>query len=166
MTITLIAAMSEANQIGYKNQLLCKLSSDLQYFKQKTEGKLCVFGRKTIESIGGSLPNRTNIILTRDRNYKVVGCHTYTSVETILHQYKQYNKEETELMICGGETLYNQFLPHANRLYITRIHAIFPKADTYFPKWNIDEFRLVDVKFNKADEKNEFDYTFETWERC
>lgn len=129
-TISLIVAIDLNNAIGYKNKLLFKNKEDMKWFKEHTLNKICVMGRNTYESIGKPLKNRINIVLTSRKNYNphpdILVRH---SLEEILDEFKN----ENEIMIIGGQTLYEQALPLADKLYITRVHYKHDKADSYFP---------------------------------
>ncbi|HLC59961.1 MAG TPA: type 3 dihydrofolate reductase [Candidatus Nanoarchaeia archaeon] len=146
MIISLIAAIGKNNVIGINNKLPWKLSADLKRFKTITSGKPVIMGRKTFESIGKPLPNRKNIIITRDKNYKVDGCIVVHSPEEALNVAK--GNEET--MIIGGEQIFNMFLPQANRLYLTVIEKDFV-GDAYFPEYRKDEWKEVLREWHKDD---------------
>ncbi|WP_025909353.1 dihydrofolate reductase [Priestia flexa] len=166
MPISLIVAAGENNEIGANNQLLCKLKGDLQYFKEKTNGSIIIMGRKTHESIGKLLPNRTNIILTSDANYELKGGedgYIYNSFEDLINEYNRYS--EGEVFVIGGESLYELFLPVADTVYLTRIHNTFKNADTYFPKIKELEWKITERQVKYEDENNDFDYTFLTYKR-
>lgn len=162
--ISLIVACDLNHAIGYKNQLLVKLPNDMKHFRRLTEGNICVMGRKTFESIGYPLPNRTNIILTRDRNYSTEGCYIYNSIEDILHEYHNYGEGKSNVYICGGSEIYEQFIPYADRIYITLINHIFRKTDTFFPTLD-DSWKMIDKVINKADHDNPHTHYFITYEK-
>jgi dihydrofolate reductase len=163
MSISLIVAADENNAIGYQNKLLCKLKGDLKYFKEKTTNHVIIQGRKTYESIGKPLPNRTNIILTSDVNYEADDCYIYNDFDSLINDYNQHS--EDEVFIIGGSTLYQQFLPYADTIYLTRIHNKFDNADAHFPKMNMDEWKRVSYEVRYEDKDNDFDYTFLTYKR-
>ena len=131
MIISLIAAVGKNNVIGTDNKLPWKLSADLKRFKAITSGKPVAMGRKTFESIGKPLPNRTNIIITRDKNYKADGCVVVHSAEEALNAAKG----NAEIMIIGGEQIFKEFLPIANKLYLTYINYDF-EGDILFHEFN------------------------------
>jgi dihydrofolate reductase len=149
--ISLVVAHDKNQVIGYENQLPWHLPSDLKHFKELTIGKTIVMGRSTFESIGRPLSNRTNIVLTHSTAFQV------DNVE-IAHQIEDIFAFD-EVMIIGGASIYKQFLPYADQLYITEIHHAF-KGDTYFPKWDKDDFQLVSKKQGIEDEKNIYPHTF------
>lgn len=167
--ISLVAAIDLNNAIGYKNNLLCRLPNDMKHFKSVTTSgnhNVVVMGRKTYESIGKPLSERTNIILTRDKKFiKPVGTYVYNSVEEVLKQYQNYGIGDVDLWVVGGSEIYEQFLPHADRLYITSIQYLFEKADAHFPEIDIEEWNVVHHISNKVDMNNEYDHDFLIWER-
>lgn len=138
MIISIIAAVGKNNVIGVDNKLPWKLSADLKRFRTITSGKQVVMGRKTFESIGKPLPNRTNIIITRDKNYKADGCIVVHSAEEALNAAKG----NQEIMIIGGEQIFREFLPKAKRMYLTIIDEKF-NGDAYFPEYDKTEWREV-----------------------
>ena len=136
MLISLIAAMGKNKVIGKDNALPWKLPEDMKRFRELTKEKPIIMGRKTFESIGRPLPNRINIVLTTDKNYKVKGCIVAHSIGEALKAAK--NSEE--IMIIGGEQIFNEFLPIANRMYLTFIDENF-EGDVYFPEYNENEWK-------------------------
>lgn len=156
MNISIIAAVSRNNVIGHKNALPWHLPEDMKYFQKITMGKPVIMGGKTFESIGKALPKRTNIILSKDEKYKASGCVIAHSIEEAL---KIASKENKEIMIIGGESTYKQFLPLANKMYLTFIDADF-KGDTYFPEYNKKEWKEIERTDHLADEKNLYPYSF------
>lgn len=160
MIISLIVAMDENRAIGYKNKLPWNLPSELNYFREITKRKPVIMGRKTYESIGRPMPERLNIILTRDKNYKADNCIVVNSREDAIKAAKGSN----EIMVIGGAEIYKLFLPVANRLYVTKVHGEF-KGDTYFPEFDENEWVEVKEKFFEKDNKNEYSYTIMVLER-
>lgn len=158
----MLVAADEANGIGLNNGLLCHLPADLRYFKQVTTGHCIAMGRKTYDSIGRPLPNRTNIVITRNRNLEIDGCVMVHSVGEAIEYARALN--ETELIIIGGGVIFEEALPLADRIYLTRIHHTF-EADTFFPALEEDEFRLTKTERYEADEKNAYPFTFQVFER-
>lgn len=157
MIISLIAAMGKNRVIGKDNSLPWKLPEDMKRFRELTAGKPVVMGRKTFESIGKPLPNRKNIILTRDKNYKADGCIVVHSVDDALNA----TKESNEVMIIGGANIYGQFLPIANKMYLTLIDADF-EGDAYFPEYDKSEWGEVKREEHKNDN---FRFVFAEMER-
>jgi dihydrofolate reductase len=162
MIVSIIVAADEQNGIGVNNNLLCHLPADLKYFKQVTSGHCIVMGRKTFESIGRPLPNRTNIVVTRNQGLAIPGCVVVTSLQNAVDYAKQHN--ETELMITGGGTIYADAVNWCDKVYLTRIHHTF-NADTFFPEVEKAGFTLSASETHPADEKHAYSYTFEVWER-
>ena len=160
--ISMIAATAENRVIGNKNTIPWHLPADFKYFKETTLGKTIVMGLNTFNSIGGKpLPGRKHIILNNDPNYvPPAECTVAHSIEEVL----EMAKDVRELMICGGASVYKQFLPMAHKLYLTYVHAS-PEGDTYFPEVNLAEWKEVSRTDCKADEKNKYDYSFVILER-
>lgn len=158
----MIAAMAENRVIGNKNTIPWHLPADFKYFKENTLGKIIVMGLRTFESIGGKpLPERKNVVLNNDPNYiPPQECFVARSIEEVV----EFSKKDGEVMICGGASVYKQFLPLADRLYLTYVHAN-PEGDTYFPEVNLAEWNEVKRIDCKADEKNAFDYSFVVLDR-
>lgn len=155
MQISIIVAMDNRGVIGINDRLPWKLSADLQHFKALTMGKPIIMGRKTHESIGRPLPGRENIVITRDRDYRSVGCTILNSLEEAFRHCAMAK----EVMIMGGAELYRQTLNLATRIYLTEVHTEVP-GDIFFPKFNWHEWREIKRKDFLADEKNEYNYSF------
>lgn len=160
MNIAIIVATDEQGLIGRENDLPWKLSADLQYFRKTTMGKPLIMGRNTHESIGHALPGRRNIIITKQTDYQQDDCEVVHSVDEAL----AICEGENEVMIMGGASLYEQFLPLANKLYLTEVHACI-EGDTWFPAWNRNEWQEISRENHQADEKNEYDYSFVVLQR-
>ncbi|MBX4198136.1 dihydrofolate reductase [Candidatus Parcubacteria bacterium] len=132
--ISIIAGIQKKDRgIGKDNQLLWKISDDLKRFKALTSGHVIISGRKNFESIGRPLPNRTNIIITRNPEYKAEGCIIVVSLEEALAKAKELEKEE--IFIMGGGEIYKQALPFTDKLYLTIIDGEKP-ADIFFPDYS------------------------------
>lgn len=162
MIISLVAALAKNEVIGKDNQLPWKLPADLRRFKLLTMGKPVLMGRKTFESIGKPLSGRTNLVLTRDASFGVNGGIVVHSPEEAL-QYAAANGAE-ELMVIGGETLYKLFLPRAHRMYLTFVLHEFD-GDTYFPEYDISEWKEIHCEMHEHDESNPFAHCFMIFER-
>lgn len=161
MRIALIAALDKNNGIGKNNQLLCYLPADLKRFKQLTTGHPILMGRKTFESLpNGALPNRRNIVLTRNTDYKHPGIEVINTPDKI----DKICENEEKIFVIGGEEIYNQFIQKAHLIYITRIHHQF-NADAFFPEFNKKEWFLVNQIDNEPDDKNKFAYSYQDFER-
>ena len=157
MDISIIVVVGRNNEIGRNNELLCKLPADLKHFKELTTGHIVVMGRKTFNSLPkGALPNRTNIVLTRDKNLTFENCIVFSSIEELIESQK-YN---SEIFIIGGGEVYKQTLVLANKLYLTKIDAEFADADTFFPEINYSEWTQLSCENHLADEKNPYNYSF------
>ena len=164
--IKLIAAIDLNSSLGFENKLLTKLPNDMKHFKKLTTNGFVCMGRRTYDSIGHALPNRTNIILTRNKKYKApVGTFVYHSIEEVIEQYKNQNNNESELYFIGGSEVYNQALPYCDRIYLTIIQHTFPEVDTWFPRISLVDWKPIETVKNKADDKNEHDHFFVTYER-
>lgn len=160
--ISLLVAMGQNNVIGYENDMPWYLPKDLQYFKEKTTGKTIIMGRKTFESIGRPLPNRTNIVLTRKENdfpEEVKVIHHINEIKQIAED----NPTE-ELFVIGGGHVYEQVLPFADRLYVTEIKESF-QGDTYFPTFSKSDWDLTKQIQGEKDENNPYDYYFLQFDR-
>lgn len=154
MTISIIAAVSKNNVIGKAKKLPWHLPADLKHFKEITSGHTVIMGRKTFESIGRPLPNRRNIVVTRNTNLKADGIEVVHSIE----QANELTKNEDEIFIIGGAEIYNQSLPSAEKIYLTRVN-IDVEGDAYFPELGNEWLEISKVE-NKADEENKYDFTF------
>lgn len=159
MIIAAIVATDLNNAIGKNNQLLWHLPADLKFFKTTTMGCPVIMGRKTYESIGRLLPGRKNIIITRNSEYKIEGAFIFNSIEDAI---KHLNEEK--VFIIGGAEIYNQSLNFTNEVYRTLVKENF-EADTYFPKLENHNFKIVWEECFTSDEKNKYDYCFQKWER-
>lgn len=157
MTI-LIAAAAENNALGKDNQLVWHLPDDFKRFKQLTTGHYIVLGRKTFESFPKPLPNRTHVIITRQKNYKAEGCIIVNSVEEAM---KTVPKTE-DVFIIGGAEIYTQTIDFADKIELTRVHTSVD-ADAFFPEINLKKWTLTNEEFHPKDEKHTFDFTFQTF---
>lgn len=156
-TISMIVAIDQNNAIGINNNMLCHLPNDLKYFKNVTQGHTVVMGRKTFESLpNGALPNRRNIVLSHQNGLKIRGCEVFSDIEDV----KSACKDEDEIFIIGGGTIYNQYLTKSDKLYITHIHHSFDKADTYFPPIDPLIWKEEQRIYHSQDEKNPYPHSF------
>ncbi|MBT8145271.1 MAG: dihydrofolate reductase [Gammaproteobacteria bacterium] len=166
MKLSLICAMDENMVIGRNNSLPWHLPEDLKYFKRTTMGKCIIMGRKTYESIGRPLPGRTNIIVTRSRDYevenaRVVDCLT-DAIE--LAETIAFIDGSDEAFVIGGAELYKHALPFVDRMHLTMVHAEV-EGDTFFPDFDVEEWEEVDKAHFDADEANPYDYSICVFER-
>lgn len=162
MMISMIAAMAHDRVIGMDNQMPWHLPADLAHFKRVTLGKPVLMGRKTFESIGRPLPGRRNLVISRNPGYSADGVEMVDSVEAALARLQAEGVEE--LMVIGGGYLYEQLLPRADRLYLTRIDLAVA-GDTRFPPFPEDEWVRLESESHEPDERNPHPYRFETWQR-
>ena len=158
--IIMIAAVAENNALGKDNELVWHLPNDFKRFKSLTTGHHIIMGRKTFESFPKPLPNRTHIVITRQKNYKPEGCIVVDSIEKAIAICPE---NETSFIIGGGE-IYNLGLPFADQLEITKVHHSFD-ADAFFPEINPNEWKEIQTEFNPIDEKHQFAYTYQTFVR-
>ncbi|MFV8369086.1 dihydrofolate reductase [Flavobacterium sp. LB2R40] len=158
--IIMIAAVAENNALGKDNKLVWHLPNDFKRFKSLTTGHHIVMGRKTFESFPKPLPNRTHIIITRQKDYQAEGCIIVDNIEKAIQTCP---KEEISFIIGGGE-IYKLGLPYTDKIEITRVHNNF-EADAFFPEINEEEWKMVTSNFNEKDEKHLFDYTYQTFIR-
>jgi len=162
MNISIIAAIDNNRLIGNQNQLPWHLPADLAHFKALTIGKPVVMGRKTFESIGKPLPNRRNIIISKNMT-AVSNTECFVSLQSAI-EHLQSESREQEIMIIGGATIFQQALLFANKMYLTIIDHCFA-GDTFFPTWPEKEWREISREHHAADSKNKFDYCFVEWIR-
>jgi dihydrofolate reductase len=157
MIISLIAAVAENDVIGKGNQLPWKLSSDLRRFKYYTKGKAVIMGRKTFESIGKILPERINIILSKNSGFKPDKTLVFHNFSDAINFAADNGLEE--VFVIGGADLYAQTIDLADRIYLTKVHATMD-GDAFFPKIDMAEWDIVDEEHVPKDDQNEYDSTF------
>ena len=163
MIISLIAAMGKNRVIGNKGKLPWHMPADMKYYRDKKKGKTIIMGRKTFDSMGNKpLPNRTNIIITHDTDYKAEGAIVVHSADEALKEAEKYNIEE--VMVIGGSEIYKAFLPRANRIYLTIIEGVF-EGDAFFPEYDITEWKETSYEEHERDKDNPYDYRFVVLER-
>ena len=162
MIVSIIVAVAENGVIGSDNKLIWHLSDDLKNFKKITSGHCIIMGRKTFESIGRPLPNRTNIILTRNKDYNVEGCIVFNSISEALTYTEKMGEEES--FIIGGQAIYNAAYDLADKLYLTKVIAS-PNGDAFFTKIQSDHWNLISKKNVKRNEVNDYDYEMLEFER-
>lgn len=161
--MNLIVAVDKNWAIGNQNKLLVSIPADMKFFRETTMNKVVVMGRKTLESFPNGLPlkKRTNIVITRDKNYQVKDAIVVHSVEEAVEELKKYDEEE--IYVIGGESIYRQMLPYCKVAHVTKINHAY-EADTFFP--NLDEMEDWEVT-GVSDEQTYFDleYEFVRYER-
>ncbi len=164
--LSIIVAIAENNAIGKAGGLLCHLPADLRHFKAVTQGRTVIMGERTFFSLPRHpLPNRRNIVLTDQAGKTFDGAEAAYSISEIMDIVRRDGTSDTEYFIIGGGMVYRQFMPLADRLYITHIRHAWPDADTFFPEIRPDEWELTEEELHTADENNPYDYTFNIYNR-
>ena len=158
--IIMIAAAAENNALGKNNELVWHLPNDFKRFKNLTSGHHIIMGRKTFESFPKPLPNRTHIVITRQRNYKPEGCTVVNSMEEAIQSCPQ----NENIFIIGGGEIYNLGLPYSDKIELTLVHHTFD-ADAFFPKINENDWQIINSDYQQKDEKHLFDFTYKTYIR-
>ncbi|WP_373496308.1 dihydrofolate reductase [Aquiflexum sp.] len=163
MKISIIVAKAKNNVIGKDNQLIWKLSSDLRLFKKLTTGHHIIMGRKTYDSVGKPLPNRTSIVITRNRDLKLPEGHfVFHSFEDAIQLC--ISKKIEQLYIIGGAEIYRQALPLCDELIVTEVDA-YPQGDVFFPEIDPNKWQEISRERFQRDEKNEYDFDFVIYKR-
>ncbi|MBE7896075.1 dihydrofolate reductase [Paenibacillus polymyxa] len=150
MSIIIIAALDKNGLIGNGNRLPWKIKADMDFFKAQTTGNNVVMGRKTYESIGKPLNNRTNIILTKNMKYKANGCEVFNNIDDILKFAKESSKET---FIIGGKEVYELFIPYSDKMILTHIEGEF-SGDTFFPLYDHRRWREINCIEVEAEESS------------
>ena len=158
--LSIIVALSDNNVVGKENKLPWKLSADLKRLKAITMGHHLIMGRLTWESLGRPLPGRTNVVITSDRNYKAEGGVVVRSLAEAIN----VSFQDDEAFIFGGGKVFKEALPLVDKIYMTRVHAKVD-GDAFFPALAMNEWREIEREDFKADEKNQYDYSFITLRR-
>jgi dihydrofolate reductase len=157
--IALVVAVAENRVIGKENKLIWHLPADLKYFKQLTSGHPIIMGRKTYESIGRPLPNRTNIVITRQADFKAEGCLVANSLTDALMLAQQLDEN---IYVIGGAEIYKQAMFLADTIYLTEVHHSF-EGDTFFPEIDTILWEETAREDHQPDEKNAYAYSFVTY---
>lgn len=160
MSISIIVAIGNQGQIGVNNRLPWKLKEDLENFRKLTIGNVVIFGRKTFESIGRPLPNRINVVITRQKNYKVNDIYIFNSLDKAIDYFENKN-----IFIAGGEDIYKEALNGKyliDNLYITHVDYNGP-ADKFFPKIDLTKWQLISADTYKKDDNNDYNYKIEKY---
>ncbi len=170
MNISLIVATDKNNCIGFKNSMPWHLAADLKFFKQQTLHKVIVMGYNTYLSIGRPLPNRTNIVLSK-QHYATLqnnpALHCCADFFTLIDDLKN-NYQDQEIMIIGGGTIYTKFLPYANKIYLTKVDLASDTCDTYFPSIDLQDsakWSLLTQEFHEKDLTNDYAFTWEIYQK-
>ena len=158
--ITLIAAAAQNDALGKDNDLIWHISEDLKRFKRLTTGHAIIMGRKTFESMPKALPNRTNIVLTKNENYKAEGAVVASTIEEAL----VLAGEDNQPFIIGGAQIYSLFMDHCNRIELTRVHHDF-EADVFFPKIDTSKWTISKEEFISKTEDQPYNYTYITYDK-
>lgn len=163
MKISLIAALATNNVIGRENDLVWRLPDDFKRFKRITSNHFILMGRKTFESLGSPLPNRTHLVITRNKNYTVPdGHYVFESVEEAVSFCQKTNVKQ--LYVIGGGEIYRQTLTIADELILTEVDAT-PEGDTYFPEFDKDSWKVTFNEYHPADERHQYAFTYVNYER-
>ncbi len=162
MTIALIAAISQNRVLGKDNELVWHLPKDMRWFKTKTMGYPVVMGRKTFESFGNPLPGRTNIVITRNPDYRPEGTIVVSSLDAALAEAARYHTDT--IFVAGGAEIYRQALPLADTMYLTHVHTEV-EGDAFFPEFSEVQWQPVATESVPADEKHAYPFDFVTWKR-
>ncbi len=160
MKISIIVAASANNVIGVGGGLPWHLPEDLKRFKEVTMGKPMIMGRATYDSIGRALPGRTSIVVTRQAGFEAEGCIVVDSIDAAI----EAAGDVEEIMVIGGGEIYRQVLPHADRIYMTRLQAEL-EGDTRFPELDMDQWEVSSVEEFPAGDEREFGFDVETLDR-
>lgn len=158
--ISLIAAMGRNRELGLANKLPWHLPDDLKRFKKLTRGHTVIMGRKTYESIGKPLPERKNIVITRDPSYRAAGCAVVNSMEDALREAGA----DSENFVIGGAEIYALALPFADKIYLTAVDAE-RQADAYFPKFEGEQWRVITTEPHQADGEHIYPFVFKIYEK-
>lgn len=159
--VTFIVAAAENNAIGKGNQMPWHLPNDFKYFKAKTMDHSIIMGRKTFESIGKPLPGRRNIIISRQPTLNIEDVDVANSLQDVIN----YCRDEREIFIIGGAEIFNQAMPMADEILLTRVHTNIEGADAFFPELPESDWELISQEKHNKDEKHQYDYTFEVYKR-
>jgi dihydrofolate reductase len=161
MVLSLIAAIGKNKEIGYQGSLPWRLPTDLTYFKSLTSGHTVIMGRNTYESIGKPLPDRVNIVLTKDQDYTPEGCLIAHSLNSAL---ALVSPNETESFVIGGAHIFAVAISYAARMYITQVDYSGP-ADTYFPAFNTSLWKITPIETPPRSSRDQYDFRFVTYDR-
>ncbi|QJW88804.1 dihydrofolate reductase [Spirosoma taeanense] len=167
MKISLISAVAQNGVIGCTNpqgkpDLPWHLPDDFAFFKKKTSHHPIIMGRKSLEALGKPLPNRTNIVITRNPEFTAAGVTVVHTLDNALAQARTVNQEE--IFVIGGAEIYAMALPIATTLYLTEIHQTY-EGDAYFPAFDRSEWKEVSRKPHPADERHEAGFDFVEYEK-
>jgi dihydrofolate reductase len=162
MLLSIVVAASTNNAIGKNNQLLWKLPNDMKFFKNTTWAMPVIMGRKTFESLGKALVGRTNIVITRQKDFKAENVKVVANIEEAMLAAADVDAKEA--FVIGGGEIYQQTLPLVSKVYLTRVHTVV-EGDTFFPELPAADWELASQLDFTKDEKHAFDYCFQVWKR-
>jgi len=169
MIISIIAAIGKKNELGKKNDLLWNLPADMKHFRETTRGHAVIMGQKTFESlkrdengkqVGRLLPNRRNIIITLDKNFRKEGADVVYSFKELMKLLTRIENENEEVFVIGGGMIYKLMIEKAEKLYITHVDAEFPDAEVFFPIIEENKWRKIKSEKYKKDELNNYNLEF------
>ncbi|MHA8053031.1 dihydrofolate reductase [Aquirufa sp. Wall-65K1] len=160
--IKIIVACDEKNVIGKNNQLIWHLPADLKHFKNLTSGHSIIMGRKTFDSIGKALPNRNNLVVSRQSKLNAEGIILCQSLDEAI--LKAQSLSRSDVFIIGGAEIYKQAMERADQIILTRLHDYFD-GDTYFPEITSQDWEIIQTERGITDEKNPYQYSFLTYQR-
>ena len=163
MKINCIVACSKNRAIGRENTIPWHLPADLKYFKKITSGNMIIMGRKTFESIGRPLPNRTNVIISRKNDLVIENCHVFDSLEKAL-DFANIKGEENVFIIGGGE-IYKESITKCDKLYFTEVDVVIEDATVFFPVISDSDWQLESEEKHLADDFNKYNYSFKIYSR-
>ena len=156
--LTIIAAASANNVIGFDNKLIWNIPKDLKRFKELTQGHSVIMGRKTFESLTSPLPNRRNIVVTRNKDYSLKGIEVFSSIEDAI----DVCKDDQQPFIIGGGEIYSQTINVVDKIELTRVYKDY-QGDAFFPNIPLDKFELVNELVNYLDDDSNTKYSFLTY---
>ncbi len=169
MIISIIAAIGKNNELGKKNDLLWNLPADMKHFRETTRGHTVIMGQKTFESlkrdengrqIGRLLPNRRNIIITLNNDFRKEGADVVYSLDELMELLSKIENKNEEVFIIGGGMIYKLMIEKADKLYITYVDAEFPDAEVFFPLMEEDKWQKIKSEKYKKDELNNYNLEF------
>lgn len=162
MKISIIAAIGTEFELGKENTLLWHLPDDFKWFIQKTKGKAVIMGRNTMLSLKKPLKNRLNIVLSSRTEDILEGFTHVFTWDNALKLAEEFNSEEA--MVIGGGVVYSQAIRFSHVLYLTKVNASFPESDTFFPEFDLQKWKLIELIHHPADELHEYGFDFEVFE--
>lgn len=164
MILSLVVAASTNNAIGKNGELLWHLPNDMKFFKNVTWAMPVAMGRKTFNALGNKpLNGRLNVVITRQKDFTTQGIAVVSNIDDA--EFLAHQQDYKELMIIGGGEIYRQSISKADKIYITRVHAVFDDADAFFPEIDETKWQLTSNQDFFKDEKHAYDYSFQLWER-